>query len=299
MIKKPELVNYISKGYTIYDIMCKVGCSKVTVRNKLKKFSIITPKGFYRDSTKKLGRPKGIPMPSHQKKLLHELFSGNGNPFYGKNHTDSTKQKMVKNHVNFSGNNNPFKKACIRNPTLVTQSSKRKKDWWASRTKEELEHIKTKFSKAQTEHFNIYGYGSKGRGHFQGWWFSRKCHHGWFLRSSYELNFTTILDNSDYVVYYVGEPICVPYKLNNCIRYTKPDVLITLNSGKQLLIEIKPIKLISTEINQAKFLGLESYADENSIQFIMLTNLVFNQMDIIFDRANNGEYLYDARKFIR
>lgn len=36
------------------------------------------------------------------------IFKGEGNPFYGKKHTDETKQKMINNHQDYKGENNPF-----------------------------------------------------------------------------------------------------------------------------------------------------------------------------------------------
>ena len=41
-------------------------------------------------------------------KTLTGKMSGENNPFYGKKHTEKTKEKMKKNHANFKGENNPL-----------------------------------------------------------------------------------------------------------------------------------------------------------------------------------------------
>ena len=42
------------------------------------------------------------------KKVLSSAASGDGNPFYGKKHSQETREIMSKNHANIFGENNPF-----------------------------------------------------------------------------------------------------------------------------------------------------------------------------------------------
>lgn len=50
----------------------------------------------------------GRPCPEHVKELFSEIYSGKGNPFYGKAHTKEARKKMSENHADVSKENNPF-----------------------------------------------------------------------------------------------------------------------------------------------------------------------------------------------
>ena len=52
-------------------------------------------------------------MSEEMKKKLSILYSGENNPFFGRKHTEETKEKMRKNHKNFSGGNSPHAKKVI------------------------------------------------------------------------------------------------------------------------------------------------------------------------------------------
>lgn len=94
-----------------------------------------------------MGRKKGSKMSEEQKQLRREMFKGENNPFYGKKHSEETKQKMQENHADFSGDKNPFKKAVLKNPELRKQSSNIKKDFWANIDDDRREEIGKKLSK--------------------------------------------------------------------------------------------------------------------------------------------------------
>ena len=52
---------------------------------------------------------KGYEYPEWRIKQYQEKFSGEGNTFFGKNHSKKTRKKMSDNHADFTGDKNPFK----------------------------------------------------------------------------------------------------------------------------------------------------------------------------------------------
>ena len=45
------------------------------------------------------GGPTGVPCPDELKKKYSEMFTGEGNPFYGKHHTDDTRKILSEQHT--------------------------------------------------------------------------------------------------------------------------------------------------------------------------------------------------------
>lgn len=52
----------------------------------------------------------GYNMSQEEKEKRRKRYLGKGNPYYGKKHTEETKQKISKHHADVSGINNPFRK---------------------------------------------------------------------------------------------------------------------------------------------------------------------------------------------
>lgn len=126
-ITKTELIKYITLYNNIFLIAKNTSISVNTIRFYMKKYGIDSPAGFY----KQLGpRKKRKPVSENVRQVMSERFKGEKNPFYGKKHSEETRQKMRENHADFSGNKNPFKNACIKNPKLIQEASDRKiKEW--------------------------------------------------------------------------------------------------------------------------------------------------------------------------
>jgi hypothetical protein len=144
---KSELERLIVSEKTIWNISKMVGVSFSAVRLLLKKFGISTPKGFF-SKGKRVGRPVGIAMSDEQKALLSKKFSGEGNPFFGKTHSDETRIKMSENHADFVGESNPFKRS-LRDPKKKKEHNERCQAIWDKR---DLSYRK-KFGKKQQEGF--------------------------------------------------------------------------------------------------------------------------------------------------
>lgn len=131
MISEIELRELVSnEEATIWSITETLNCSKNTVSKYIKKYGILTRKGFYNKPGKKVGRSKGFKMSEHQKQLMSVRFKGENNPFYGKNHSLETRQKMSRNHADFSGAKNPFLKAILTYPTKHEEHKKRCQERW-------------------------------------------------------------------------------------------------------------------------------------------------------------------------
>lgn len=52
-------------------------------------------------------------MSEEQKQWMRKAYSGKGNPFYGKRHSEDTRKKMQKNHADVKGGKNPMAKKVL------------------------------------------------------------------------------------------------------------------------------------------------------------------------------------------
>jgi hypothetical protein len=100
-----------------------------------------------------MGRPKGFKQTEEFKALLRQKFSGEGNPFYGKEHSATTKKKMSDNHADFSGDKNPFKNSLAK-PENSTRHKQRCQATWDNRDEE---YRKEFGRKTWTGHGEIHG----------------------------------------------------------------------------------------------------------------------------------------------
>lgn len=133
MIRESTLKRYLRRGLTLWTIMDIESVSRNTVLGWMHRYGICAPKGFYSRGLV-VGRPPGIPMSEDQKELRRQLFSGFGNPFYGKTHSRAAKQRMSKNHADFSGERNPFRRS-LRDPQKRVEHKRRCKELWDKRDK--------------------------------------------------------------------------------------------------------------------------------------------------------------------
>lgn len=132
MIEKDILEKHIQDKVTCEQLTLIFNCCKNTIKNYLKKYNISTPKGFYKRQNKIAGRPKNIPCTDEQRKYLSEKFKGENNPFFGKNHSIESKQKMIDNHADFNGEKNPFKKS-LKNENKIIEHKNRCCEIWRER----------------------------------------------------------------------------------------------------------------------------------------------------------------------
>lgn len=74
-------------------------------------------------SQTKLSQHNHISM--EQRQQMQKLYKGEGNPFFGKKHTEETRKKMSQNHANVKGGNNPNAKKVLCIETGIIYASAR------------------------------------------------------------------------------------------------------------------------------------------------------------------------------
>jgi hypothetical protein len=93
-----------------------------------------------------------------------------------------------------------------------------------------------------------------------------------YYRSSYEKQALLLLDKDINVSSVSVEPLRIPYTTSEgVIRYYIPDLLVNFIDNATYLIEIKPERLVSQDLNQSKFIAGKEYADKHNMLFIILT----------------------------
>lgn len=92
--------------------------------------------------------------------------------------------------------------------------------------------------------------------------------------SSWEMRFVKFLDDEIQEIIEIKSPNSIEYLFKNSIHNYFPDIEITFNNGKKLLIEIKPRYYLTNRKNKAKFKAGKEFVSNNSdlyIDFIVLT----------------------------
>ena len=145
--------------------------------------------------------------------IENKTFNGENNPMYGKNHTNNTKEKISYTRVNNILNGNYH-------------------DWF----------LKGKFKSIKNNKEYIY-------------------------RSSWELICYQYLEFNESVKEYIAEPFSLEYFYNKTTKNYIPDLLIINYDGSKKLIEIKPKYYLEYDINKQKFKAAEEYCSKNNIIF--------------------------------
>lgn len=270
--KFKSLVSHVTKGHKITSKEFKKLYPKIDLYPKeLKKMVSKTCK------QSGCGKWKGgRTLSKEHKKKISNAVSGNKNPFYGKKHTKQTKQKMSENHADFGGNNNPFKK--------WIENKDNRKRWLQSinkyhksiRNNPELnKKRRERLSKtAANAHINgkLYGY---GRGHKNGYFYSKKQNLKIYYRSSYELKFLEWCEKNDEIKQFVPCDFFIKYEFNGMTKRYIPDFII----NKLIVVEIKPKTLINTKQNKAKFLFGNRYCEQNKMKYSIIVELDLEDLD--------------------
>lgn len=175
-------------------------------------------------------------------KELRALWSfqrqGSRNSFYGKSHSEETKEK-------------------IKNAFLGKSLSK-----------EHRENVSKGLAKAVVEgRMN-----NHPKQYIQGKFYSAKNKRYIKYRSSYELFAYQLLERIKKVKVYHVEPFAIPYTYRSENRHYVPDLLITYQDDSQELIEIKPRNFIKDKGNQAKFRAAKKVCKDNKMDFSILTS---------------------------
>lgn len=129
-----EQIEYVIENFEYITEACEyLNISRGTLSDLFKKYNFSTPKGYF----------SRRPWTDEEKQRVSDRVSGENNPFFGKKHTNETKQRMSDNHADFSGENNPYKKVLEQNPEKLQQLKDRVKNQWYNLDEE----TRYKFSK--------------------------------------------------------------------------------------------------------------------------------------------------------
>jgi hypothetical protein len=261
---KKELRELLKQeGITVFAIVKQFGVAKNTVLNRMKEWSLKSPKGFF-SLGKKRGRPKGIPMSKEQKKLRSKKFAGEGNPFHGRKHTKATKKKMSDNHADITGDKNPFRRS-LKDPKKREAHKQRCLDTWSKRDAEWRDKFGEKVSKGNAESGHTYHH----KNHESGVCPCNKSPKGWVhFRSSWERRTVELLDDYPIVSQVEYESLTIPYTDKAARRrYARSDFLVEFTNGERLLIEVKPEALV--ELQRDKIAGHEEYCICEGLQYVV------------------------------
>ena len=105
------LVGKLEDGWIARQIADDRGCCLGSVTNYMRKYGLKSPPGFWSTPGAQIGRPPGFKHTDKWRQGMSEKYTGEGNPFWGKKHSATTREQMSKNHADFNGDKNPFYKA--------------------------------------------------------------------------------------------------------------------------------------------------------------------------------------------
>lgn len=196
-------------------------------------------------------------------------ISGEKNPFYGKKHSDKTRQQMAENHADFNGDKNPFKKS-LDNPDNLKAHKKRCKENWSKLTENErkIRGSKSSLGNAKSSKNKDTKLHRKHKsGHYQ-----TSSGKSYFYRSSWEKTALEYLDKlfvDKKISNFELEPYCIKYFYQGYQYALRVDFLVTLNDGNQVLLECKPIGLRTYGRNPIKIAAYIDYCILNNISFCL------------------------------
>jgi hypothetical protein len=90
-------------------------------------------------------------------------------------------------------------------------------------------------------------------------------------RSSYELKYAEMLESDTNVASFKVEPFFIQYEFNGSTKHYHPDFLVTFSDNSKQLVEVKPEKLINTQINVAKFAAARQWCATSNMVFVVVT----------------------------
>lgn len=216
-------------------------------------------------------------------KIRQDKYIGDNNPFFGKQHSDVTKQHLKDKH---SGKrysiDTEFKIGTINNKGLSSY------EWWLINygekiAKEKNDNFKRKLSLVNSGPNNpMYGKPSPiGSGNGWSGWYK-----GWFFRSLLELSYMIFVIERFNLKWENGEnkKNRIPYNFNGVPKNYFPDFII----GDKYVIECKPKKLQNTSINKTKEKFAKIYCDSKNLIFKYVDCRKISPIELI-RRYEDGE----------
>jgi len=219
---------------------------------------------------------------------------GSKNSFYGKHHTEETKEKLRKVDRSYT-QTKEFRKKSARHGFQNGMYGKTFYDVWKEKYgKEEAdtryaEWIKKQSKKSSGKNNPMYGKPAP-RGSGGGWsgWYK-----GWYFRSLRELtHMIDVIEAKNYEWESAeSKRFSIPYvDYNGNQRTYRPDFLI----NKKILIEVKPKQLMETPTNLLKKGAAIAFCDANNLEYRMVDIKILDQKKII-KLFKNGDVVFNKK----
>ena len=288
-VTREKLAHALIAGATCIECQESWGCSKAAIVKAIKRYDLKTFRGFYAIPGRKAGRKPGYKHTAEEIAAMSERMMGKKNPFFGKKHTQETRDKMSTNHADFAGEKNPYKRALDKHPEKRVAASERSVRRWANRSREwrnvfgRKVSLRMASSKMDESKYHL----RHKSGHLE----TRKVGKI-FYRSSWEKAVCEYLDlpeDENDVVSFSVEPFCVEYtNSNGKTRYTRIDFLVELRNGARAILEVKPKSLLKYGENMNKAIGIQKYCSEHGMLFFFVHESDLDNMCNIINRISRG-----------
>jgi len=234
---------------------------------------------------------KGKKHTDEWKKDLSIKNSGEGNPFYGKKHSEKNTilcrengakslsvfmEKLSEEEYNAWLNNKSENSKGSKNPFYGKKHTEETK----------LKMSETKATLLSNGNLNLNAF----KNLIKGWYFSHKSNEKFYYDSFYEFIKMKSLDLDNSVIIWTKKHgIKIPYILNNKIKHYVPDFLIK-KEDCTILEEVKGYE--KSDIKEAKLFALKKFCEENN--YTMMVSSVKEISAICINTF--GQSLYSLRK---
>lgn len=220
--------------------------------------------------------------------------AGEDNPFYGKTHTEETKQRIRNRDKSYFCDPAYLAKLSksssgVQNPMYGTSYYQ---IWLRKYGKEKADELQLAKNKKTSEQCRGEGNPMYGRpapqGSGNGWsgWYN-----DWFFRSLRELSYVVKVLEVNGDTWESAESIKIPYcSWDGKIRNYLPDFLV----NSSMLVEVKPSKLKSSVTVRAKQKAAEEYANQRGWSYVIVDPPTLSKEDIK-DLRDVGKIRFTAK----
>lgn len=305
-----EILELRELGFTAREMAEKIGISKGSIDQRLVKLKIIRSPEYFTDIKRicskcgqesihknKLSKMDAEKGDRQCRKCLaedfKERFKGEGNPFYGKKHSEEVRQKTIERNKS----------------RIVTEEWCRRSGEWLNAysklhpRKHPYEHWLVKFGKEvadqkMEELRKKYSVASSGeRNPMYGKPTPKKAGNGWsgwykdfYFRSLRELQFFIDHEGTEFVPIHLDRKYSVKYVgINGQNRTYSADFIL----NNELIIEVKPMKLWSTRENILKFEAMKEHCLKMGLEFQVVD--VKPEASILKEKYLKGEIKFDKK----
>lgn len=204
-----------------------------------------------------------------RKSIMLGKYKGELNPFWGKKHSDETKQKIRKQSIK------DWEKSPLRTETRNIYQI-----WCDKYGIEEADKRQKSYCEKQSKlnsgiNNNMYGKPSP-QGSGNGWsgWYKE-----WFFRSLRELSYVLTMEtNGDKWISAEGQEFRITYQdWENKTRSYFPDFLV----NDSLIVEVKPTNLHNTPLIVAKKKAAEIFCKNRGLQYLLTDCKILQEKEVL------------------